>query len=473
MKKLGKPWFFIVAALILALTYTSFFGVYGKNGDVEVAYIRGAKDIRWGTDIQGGVGVTFGPANNYDATDVQMDSLKSILDQRLVLNNVTDAESYVDKDNDRVILSFPWKDGLAQDPEATIGELAASAEVLFIDGLPEEVIVSVDEKGNEIITDGSGNLLTVSVRGKHVTQAATEFQDNQHVVTLSLNSEGQKIFAEATARQLGNIISIWMNYGTHTECISYPTVDSVIDGGDAVISGSFTAETAKTLADGINDGALPFSIRVVDYEIIDPVMGMNSLNAMVIAGIIAFILIAVFMIWKYKLPGAVSCLAILGQLAAAIAIVSGYFPFINSFTLTLPGIAGIILSLGMQIDANIITSERIKEELAKGKTIDGAIDSGNSESLSAIIDGNVTNIIVAIILMGVFGPTGTLWSGMLTPFLFMFGPATTGTIYSFGCTMFAGALLNFVFGVFASKAMLRSISRFRIFRKKSLYGGAE
>ena len=194
---------------------------------------------------------------------------------------------------------------------------------------------------------------------------------------------------------------------------------------------------------------------------------------MAIAGIIAFALICIFMICCYRLPGAVACIALLGQAAGMLASVSGFFPFLKSFTLTLPGIAGIILSIGMGVDANVITSERIKEEIRKGKTIDGAIDSGNSNSFSSIFDGNITNVIVAVILMGVFGPPESFWSKLLTPFLWMFPAATTGAIYSFGYTLLTGVIFNFIMGVFASKVMLKSLSRFQIFRKRSLYGGAD
>lgn len=469
MKRIGKPWVVVLAIVILAFSYLSFFGIYGTYGDEQKAYIRGAKDIRWGTDIQGGVSVTFGP-QDIDASPEQMNALKEILSARLVNKNITDYELYLDEDKDRVILSFPWKDGEAQDPQATINELSASTEVMFFDGAP----YAVTEK-NGSFYDSSNNVLVLSVRGEHVksAEAMVNQETLENCVQLNLTDEGAKLFADATSRQLGKQISIWLNTNDGYEMLSAPVVNNVIVDGVAIISGSFTAESANALANAINDGALPFKLDVVDYDIIDATLGKNSLTAMLIAGIIAFVLIAVFMVIKYRLPGVVACFALLGQVACTLAIVSGFFPGINSFTLTIPGIAGIILSVGMQVDANIITAERIKEELAYGKSLDGAIDSGTSESISSIVDGNITNMIVAIILMGVFGPTSTIWSKVLTPFLFMFGPATTGTIYSFGCTMFAGALLNIVFGLFVTKIMLKSASKFSIFRKKSLYGGVD
>ena len=145
--------------------------------------------------------------------------------------------------------------------------------------------------------------------------------------------------------------------------------------------------------------------------------------------------------------------------------VSGYFTIFPSFTMTIPGIAGLILSIGMGVDANIITAERIKDELWTGKTLDGCIRNGTKGSFSAIFDGNVTVIIVAVILILVFGPANILSS--------LFGVSTTGLIYAFGYTLLVGVISNFIMGVAASRLMLRSISGYKFLRNKRLYGGAK
>ncbi len=166
---------------------------------------------------------------------------------------------------------------------------------------------------------------------------------------------------------------------------------------------------------------------------------------MVLAGLIAYALIVVLMTLLYRLPGFLACIALAGQVAATLAFVSGYFPVFESFTLTLPGIAGIILAIGMGVDANVITAERIKEELNNGKSLDGALKSGFARGLTPIIDGNVTIVIVAIVLMGAFGPSDGLFAKALHFVFFAFGPSTAGTIYAFGYTLLTGVLLNFVF----------------------------
>lgn len=149
----------------------------------------------------------------------------------------------------------------------------------------------------------------------------------------------------------------------------------------------------------------------------------------------------------------------------------GWFRGVDSFTLTIPGIAGIILSIGVGVDCNVIAAERIKDEFEKGKTIDGSIDSGYKNSLSAIIDGNVTIIIVSVVLMGAFGTPDSFLAKVFAPLMSLFGTQITGTIYSFGYTLLVGTIFNLIMGILASKLMLKSISQYKFLRKPWLYGG--
>ena len=224
------------------------------------------------------------------------------------------------------------------------------------------------------------------------------------------------------------------------------------------------------MARQINSGSLPFALTVDSYSTISPSLGENSLSAMVLAGVIAFALIVVLMTALYRLPGFLACIALAGQVAATLAFVSGYFSVFESFTLTLPGIAGIILAIGMGVDANVITAERIKEELRSGKSLDGALKSGFARGLTPIIDGNVTIVIVAIVLMGAFGPSDGFFAKALHFVFFAFGPSTAGTIYAFGYTLLTGVLLNFVFGIFATRIMIRGAASIKALRDPRLYG---
>ena len=289
------------------------------------------------------------------------------------------------------------------------------------------------------------------------------------VVQLKFNSAGASAFATATTELAASngTISIWLDDNN----ISTATVNEAITGGEAIIKGNFDQDSASTLANQINSGSLPFALSAESYSTISPSLGAKSLDVMVQAGIIAFILVAILMIVRYRLPGTIAVISLMGQAAATLAVVSGYFTVFPGSTLTLPGIAGIILGIGMGVDANVITAERIKEELSKNKTLEGAVNSGFKMGLTPIIDGNVTIVIVAAILMGAFGPTDGFWAKVFNPIFYWFGPSTAGTIYSFGFTLLTSVLLNFVFGVWATRVMIRGAVHFKPLRKAWLFGG--
>lgn len=461
MKRTAKPVFFIVAALILALAYTSIFGVYTHFGDRRDTVIRGAADIRFGIDIRGGVDVTFGPKDEtYNASDSEMNGVKAVIEERLVLENITDYEIYADTTNDQVVVRFPWSaDEKNYDPAEAIGELGQTAQLEFHIGS------AVDS------TTGrpTGDLV---LTGNDVESAAAAYdqENQQYVVQLTLKESGREAFAAATKQQYaaGGTISIWLD----DQKISDPKVNAEITDGTASISGGFTTlAEAQDLANLITSGSLPFELEVKSSGTISPTMGEKALDAMVLAGVVAFVLISLFLLFYYKVPGLVAVISLLGQVAGSIAAVSGYFGVFNSFTLTLAGIAGMILSIGMGVDANVITAERIKEEMRAGKTIDGAIRSGSKESFWAIFDGNITVIIVAAVLMGVFGPSDSLFGWLLSPVMRWFPVATTGSVYSFGYTLLVGIIFNFIMGMAASRWMLSSLSRQKWLRKPQWFGG--
>lgn len=464
MKKTGKPVFFIVAIITIVFTILSITGISSYYGDIQSVYIKGGDQIRWGIDIRGGVEVTFVPAQEgADPTNEELDGAAEVMRQRLVAQGINDYSVYSDYNSDRIVVQFPWaEDEETFDPETAISELGATAQLQFIEG------TDTDEEGNptgEVILDGS------MVDSAQAAYVATDSQGSnyQWVVQLDLNEDGAAAFSTATSELASSNgqIAIWMD----DQMISAPAVEEAITNGQAMISGDFDSETATTLANQINGGSLPFSLETASYSTIDPTMGEGARDAMILAAVIAFVLICIFMLAVYRLPGVVAVIALMGQVALMIAALTGFFPGISSSTLTLPGIAGMILSIGMGVDANIITAERIREEINAGKSIDGAIHLGYHRAFTAILDGNITTLIVAIILMGTFGAPGSFFNTILQPILFMFPASTEGTIYSFGFTLMVGIVGNFVFGVFASRLMTQSLSRFKCFRKPKFYGG--
>lgn len=416
--KIRKYVCLLIMLLIILLTVTAIFGIHiGKFN------IKGANEIRFGIDIRGGVEAVYEPKDlDREPTEQELESARSIIETRLDAKKILDREVTIDKNNGQILVRFPWKtDETNFNPQEAIAELGETAKLTF--------------------RDPGGNII---LEGKNVKESKVGLDpdNNQPVVTLMFDNDGAKLFKEATEKFINQDIGIYMD----ETMISSPVVRSVITNGQAIISNMNSQEEAKVLADKINSGALPFSLVSKNHSTISPTNGYGALDVTVKAGVLVYILICLFMILYYKLPGLVACFGLMLQLAIQLLALS-----IPQVTLTLPGIAGMILSLGMGVDANIIISERIKEELKTGKSLGASIDSGFHRAFSAVFDGNITSMIVAVILM-VFG---------------------SGTMYSFGYTLLIGTALNFLCGVTVSKYMIKSFSFTKAFRKKSLYGVKE
>lgn len=411
----NKHVYILVILLIIGIALTAIFGI--NAGPVQ---IKGMKDIRFGIDIRGGVEAVFEPANlDRVPTASELESARIIMETRMDAQNILDREITVDNNNGQIIVRFPWKSGETNfNPQAAIAELGETAKLTFRD--PE------------------GNII---VEGKNVKESVVQLdkKTSQPVVTLVFDNEGAELFADATERLVNQRISIYMD----DTLISAPSVTQKITGGNAVITNMQSTEEAKSLSDKINSGALPFSLVSKNHSTITPTLGAGALDVMIKAGLIAFAFVCLFMLFYYKLLGVVACLALVLHIAIQMLALS-----IPQVTLTLTGIAGIILSIGMGVDANIIISERIREELGANKTLSYSIDTGYKKAFSAVFDGNITTIAAAIIMM-IFG---------------------TGPMLSFGYTLMVGCILNFVSGVTASKIITRSMSMNEAFMKKSLYG---
>ncbi|MDO4272209.1 MAG: protein translocase subunit SecD [Eubacteriales bacterium] len=407
--KKNHIWFAL--ALIVAFFLLALFGA-GEE-------VKGIQDMRFGIDIRGGVEAVFEPVGvDGVPTEKQMDSARNVIESRLDKENITDREVTVDKSEGHIIVRFPWKsDEKDFEPESAIAELGETAKLTF--------------------RDADGNVL---VEGENVTDSTvTRNQETgEYVVELQFDKTGAKAFAKATEALVGKNMGIYMD----EEMISNPTVQQAITGGQAVINGMANRDEAKSLSDKINSGALPFSMKTSNYNTISPSLGSQALKAMVQASAAAVLLVIIFMIWTYRLPGVISCLTLIFQMCLQILALS--FP---QYTLTLPGIAGLILSVGMAVDANIIISERIGEELSAGASIRTAIKKGYQNAFSSVLDGNLTTAAVALILM-------------------MFG---SGTMLSFGYTLFTGVVINLAAGVWMSRFMLESVIRYSIFDKEKFF----
>ena len=411
--KIGKNFLILITILIFA----SFFVAYWGLGEE----IKGVRDMRYGIDIRGGVEAVFEPADTDQVPSAEeLETAREVIEMRLDAQNISDREVTIDKQGGYIIVRFPWKSDESNfEPEKAIAELGNMAQLTF------------QNAAGEVLLEGKNVASSSAVR-------STENGTNEYVVELKFDKEGAEKFEEITGSMIGQQLGIYMD----GQLISNPQIISKISGGSAVITGMENYEEAKTLSDQINAGALPFSLETTSFSTVSPALGNQALNVMTIAGIAAFFVVCGFMVLVYRLPGAVASFMLAFQMILLLLSVS-----IPQYTLTLPGIAGIILSMGMAVDANIIISERISEELRTGKTIQSAITIGYKNGFTSVFDGNMTTAVIAVILM-IFG---------------------SGTMKSFGYTLLAGMIVNVLIGVNISKKILLSLNTCGAFSDTKYY----
>ena len=347
----------IIAIALVLLIYTAFAG-WGTTGS------GAAKNIKLGLDLEGGVSITYQAVDSNPSAEDMSDTVYKL--QQRVDGYSTEASVYQEGSN-RINIEIPG--------------VSNADEILEDLGKPGSLEFQ--------LPDG-----TVILDGTHVISAeAASQRDNmnntEYVVQLEFDKEGTEAFAKATSENVGNNISIVYD----GEAISSPRVREPITDGKCVISGSFTIESAQELASFIRIGSLSLELEEIRSNVVGAQLGQKALSTSLRGGIIGLAIVILIMIIAYKVPGIIAGFALI--LYAALDLVA-----INAFdmTLTLPGIAGVILSIGMAVDANVIIYARIREEIASGKSVKSSIDIGFKKALSAIIDGNVTTLIACFVL---------------------------------------------------------------------------
>ena len=387
----------LVAILVLVAVcgYVALFGI-GKG--TMINYLKPwGEAISLGLDLRGGVYTVYAADDDGSADfETKMSSTVSILTSRLTRQGFTEA-TVTRQGTDRIRVEIPN----VSDPN----------EILRIIGTPAQLNF-VDEAG------------TVLMEGSMIKNAAASQDENGlPCVAFELNEEGAKVFAEATAANLHKTISITLD----GEVISAPTVNSVIAGGQGQITGDFTADEAKNLATLILSGALPLNLTQLEVSAISATLGVEALDKAILAGVIGVALVMVFMLVMYRLCGLVADIALTIYIMIVVLLLA-----LTGAQLTLPGVAGIILGIGMAVDANVVIFERIREELAVGRPLPSSIKKGFAHALSAIIDANVTTIIAAVVL-------------------YAFG---TGTIRGFALTLGIGVVTSMFTAIFVTHKLL-------------------
>lgn len=380
-----------IIGLLITLICIGVFGYFGYDT---------MDDIKLGLDLAGGVSITYQAVEEDPSSEEMSDTIYKL--QQRVQNYSTEAEVYQEGSN-RINIDIPG----VSDANAILEELGKPGSLMF-----------VDEDGNTILT------------GDQVASAKAGIQEKNgqksYVVNLTFTEEGAQTFADATAKNIGKRIGIIYD----GSLVSYPTVNSAITGGECYIDGMQDYDEAENLAATIRIGSLSLELEELRSNVVGAKLGQKAIATSLKAGAIGFGIVAVFMIAVYLVPGLASVLALCLYVALELVLLSAF-----EVTLTLPGIAGIILSIGMAVDANVIIFTRIKEEIGVGKTVKSAIKTGFSKALSAIIDGNVTTLIAAVVLF---------WRG-------------SGTVKGFASTLALGIVLSMFTALFVTKAILNAL----------------
>ncbi|MDO5807323.1 MAG: protein translocase subunit SecD [Lachnospiraceae bacterium] len=409
-KKKAKISLALLAVITIFMAYTVTIGI-GKTGTGAM------RNIILGLDLSGGVSITYEASGDEEPSAEDMSDTIYKLQQR-VQGYSTEAQVYQEGSN-RINIEIPG----VSDANAILEELGKPGSLEFR------------------LTDG-----TVVLTGNQVANAeAKQQQDNmgnrEFVVQLELTEDGTKAFADATSANVGNVIQIVYD----DNVISAPRVNEAITGGTAIISGMANAEEAQNLASSIRIGSLSLELTEIRSNVVGAQLGENAIRTSLIAGAIGLAIVIIFMIFVYALPGICAGIALIIYTLLILLTLNAF-----DLTLTLPGIAGIILSIGMAVDANVIIYARIREEIAAGISVQGAIQNGFKKAFSAIFDGNITTLIAAFVLnaMG------------------------TGSVKGFAQTLALGILLSMFTALVISRLLIKSFYALG-FKDEKYYGKAK
>lgn len=414
--------------LPLSLTWPVKIDMTISSPDIDIRlgqfhFFRKTK-LRLGLDLQGGTQLVYeADMSQVDGADrdIALEAVREVIDRRVNFYGVTEpviqtakvAESY------RLIVELPG----IKDIDEAINLIGKTAQLNFKEQEASPSAEATDEAYFFLFTKDT------NLSGKHLKRSQVQFDPNtgEPVVSLEFDSEGSNLFAEITSRNIGKPVAIFLD----NELLSAPIVQEVISGGNAVIRGGFTGSDARTLSIALNAGALPAPVKIINQRNIGATLGEKSFQESVKAGILGLTTVWLFMFFYYRKWGLLADIS----LFIYILIVLSIFKLIP-VTLTLAGISGFILSIGMAVDANILIFERIKEELRSGRILKIAIELGFSRAFPSIRDSNVSSLITCAILY---------WFG-------------TGSVRGFALTLAIGILVSLFTSITVTRTLLRALS---------------
>jgi len=395
-------------------------------------------NLKLGLDLQGGTHLVYeGDLKNIpgDAQSEAMNSARDVIERRVNGFGVSEPLVQVSGGN-RIIVELPG----VKDINQAISLIGQTPFLEFREENPKPPAAKPDANG-QVTVNANDAFIPTGLSGKQFKRAVLEFDQRTGLpqISLQFDAEGTKLFSDITSRNIGKRVAIFLD----GQILSAPTVNSAITNGQAVITGQFTTQQAKELVTRLNSGALPVPIKLISQQNVGATLGLQSVQKSVAAGLIGFAIVALFMIIYYRLPGvlAVVALAIYTCLSLAIFKLFG-------ITLTLAGIAGFILSIGMAVDANILIFERMKEELRRGKTMFQAVEDGFNRAWLSVRDSNFSSLITTLIL-AYFG---------------------SSIIRGFAITLALGILVSMFTAITVTRTFLRLLVGHNLLVHHGLYG---
>jgi preprotein translocase subunit SecD len=442
--KLRRNIFLIILLTALALVidapknYPVNFNLFGKNIAFTISspsihltrpfVFDRELEIKQGLDLQGGTEVTLAAdMSKVDVADRQdaLDSAKEIIARRVDMYGVAEPtiKTVVSQDDYRILVALPG----VSNPEEALTLIGQTASLEFRE-LPE----TATDSATALYSD----FVPTDLTGKDLKKATVEFsqENSQPVINLQFTDEGGKKFGDITGRNVGKPVGIFLdNYP-----LQAPIVQERIDGGSAVISGGYTVDVAKNIAITLNAGALPVPIEIIQQQNIAPTLGAASIQSSLKAGAVGLGLVALFMILNY---GWLGFIAVIGLIIYGLLTLAVYK--LVPITVTLPGLAGFILSIGMAVDSNILVFERMKEERRKGNDWLGSMELGFGKAWDAIKDANIATLITTFVLFNPFD-----WSFL----------NSSGMVRGFALTLFLGIVISLFTGIFVTRNLLRAMT---------------
>lgn len=427
---------YIILAIIFLLVFLAGNIAYPKL--LNLPYLSG-RDFKLGLDLQGGTHLIYEAdlaSINEEEKGQAMEGLRDVMERRVNFFGVS--EPLVQVQGQRLIMELAG----VIDPGQAIKQIGQTPFLEFKE--QKENFTEIIENNKKVEETKEGELedpfQSTQLTGRYLQKAEVNFDQTtyQPMISLQFNEEGAKLFKEITARNISKPLPIYID-GLP---ISAPIVQEEISGGKAQITGSFTPEEAKILARNLNAGALPVPITLVSQQSVGPTLGKISLDKSFQAGLIGFLAVIVFMIIFYRIPGFFASLALIIYIIFILAIFK-----LASITLTLAGIAGVILSIGMAVDANVLIFSRMREELKTGKGFSQSLEDGFARAWPAIRDGNITTLLVAFVL-------------------FSFG---SSFVKGFATTLSLGVLMSMFSAIIITKSFLRMFRGTRLEKTKWLW----